>query len=166
MLRASQLRWLNATRRARAQELRTRTWHLSTTRCTPNVCCTSTSSHLVALLLSIGSPGDLVVELVLDGEPYMLHTLREREFAPRTVCAAAAAATNRRPPTPHLHRHQHTALPEATATLSPSLPCARCPRRSRRFLPPFSLRWWTGRWQVAAKNSLDYRSMDSAFSSC
>ncbi|KAJ7169044.1 hypothetical protein C8R43DRAFT_1103379 [Mycena crocata] len=39
----------------------------------------------------------LVIEPDLNGEPHLLHTLREREFAPRTVCAAVAAAMNRRP---------------------------------------------------------------------
>ncbi|KAJ7107296.1 hypothetical protein C8R43DRAFT_1140273 [Mycena crocata] len=71
-------------------------------RCTPNACCTSTSSHLVALLLSIGSPGDLVIELALDGEPYMLHTLREREFAPRTRRICIDIST---PPSPGQRQH-------------------------------------------------------------
>ncbi|KAJ7140483.1 hypothetical protein C8R43DRAFT_1017245 [Mycena crocata] len=96
----SQLRWLNATRRPVAVNT-----PLDGSTDAVHTQCASTSSCLVALLLSIDSPGNVIVALDLDAEPLMLHIRRH-------------------PQSPHLHRHPHTALREAAAMPSPR---ARCP---------------------------------------
>lgn len=53
---------------------------------------TNTNLWLVYAATSVELLGDLDVELDLDVEPLMLHTLCARGFALRTVCAAATAA--------------------------------------------------------------------------